>query len=151
MPDPSPKQNVALDCWIRAQPEKVYDFFCDHNSFGRIWPGEIKRIKDSDEPGNPNGLGSVRSIRLGPMVFEETHITCERPHRIQYQITRGGPIKNHLGTINFMAENGGTRIDYTIVFDAKIPLTGCLIAASLKRDWLRGIKPVITELEAAAD
>ncbi len=139
-------QIVRLACRINAEPTRVYDFFCDHESFGRIWPGTIKRIKDSDEPGNPNGLGSVRSIQLGPIVFEETHITCQRPQRIQYTVTRGGPIKNHLGTIDFIAEDDGTRIDYTISFDPRIPLTGCLIARSLKRDWERGIQPIIAEL-----
>ena len=141
-----PSHSVRFSCFISAPPTSVYDFFCDHESFGRIWPGKIQRIKDSEEPGNPNGLGSVRSITLGPIVFEETHITCERPREIQYTVTRGGPIKNHLGTIKFIAEADGTRIDYTIAFDPRIPLTGCLIASSLKRDWARGIKPVIAEL-----
>ncbi len=145
-----PSQRVVLTACVQAPPEQIYDFFCDHESFGRIWPGEIRRIKDSDDPGNPNGVGSVRSIKLGPLKFEETHITCDRPLCIQYRVTRGGPIKNHLGTIHFSPDGSATRIDYSIEFDPRVPLTGCLIARSLKRDWDRGIKPIITELEKAA-
>lgn len=141
-----PSQTIVLHADIKAPADLVYDFFCDHESFGRIWPGKTKRIKDSAEAGNPNGLGSMRSITLGPIVFEETYITCERPRQIQYTVTRGGPIKNHLGTINFIDEGDSTRIDYTIAFDPRIPFTGCLIASSLKRDWRRGIQPIIAEL-----
>lgn len=145
-----PSQTVHLSAQIAASPEKVYDFFCDHESFGRIWPGQITRIKDSSKPGRPNDVGSVRQIRVGPMAFEETHTVCDRPRQIQYRVTRGSPIKNHLGTINFIEEGGDTRIDYTIEFDPKIPGTGCLIARSLKRDWARGIGPVAEELSGAA-
>ncbi|MDX1495946.1 MAG: SRPBCC family protein [Salinisphaeraceae bacterium] len=144
-----PKQLVKLDAVIHADRNKVYDFLCDHESFGRIWPGKTTRIRDGDEPGLPNGIGSIRRIEVGPISFEETHIQCQRPELIQYRITRGSPIKNHLGTIKLIDEEGSTRIDYEIEFEAKIPCTGGLIARSLKRDWEKGIKPIIQELETS--
>lgn len=142
-----PSQLVQLDARFSANPETVFDFFCDHESFGRIWQGEFSRIRASEEPGNPNGVGSAREIRLGLMRFEETHTCCERPRLIEYRVTRGSPIKNHVGRIRFIAEpDGSTRVDYTIEFDPKIPFTGGLIARSLKRDWAQGIGPIIKEL-----
>lgn len=144
-----PSQNVTLHCHIHASPEKVFDFFSDHESFGRIWPGKTTRIKDSDNPHNPNDVGSVRQISLGPIRFEETQITCQRPHLIEYTVTRGSPIKNHHGRIQILAaDDGGTDIDYLIAFDPKIPCTGGLIANNLRKDWARGIEPIIAELEA---
>ncbi|MGB1580555.1 MAG: SRPBCC family protein [Nevskiales bacterium] len=142
------KQQVELSAVIHASRGKVYDFFCDHESFGRIWPGKTTRIRDGDEPGLPNGVGSVRRIQVGPISFEETHTQCQRPELIQYRITRGSPIKNHLGTIRLIDEDGSTRIDYCIEFEPKIPCTGGLLARSLKRDWARGIEPIIRELES---
>ncbi len=143
-----PSQTVKLQCHIKASPETVFDYFCDHELFGQIWPGEIKRIKDSDDSENPNGVGSVRQISIGPIKFEETHITCQRPTLIEYTVTRGSPIKNHLGRINILAaEDGSTHIDYSIEFDPRIPCTGGLIASSLKKDWTKGIQPVIQALE----
>ena len=141
-----PAHTVHLSARIAAKPATVYDFFCDHESFGRIWPSKMTRIKDSPDPGLPNGVGSVRLVQIGPIRFEETHIVCDRPKQIQYKVTRGGPIKNHLGRINFIDENGDTRIDYRIEFDARIPGTGGLIARSLERDWARGIAPIAEEL-----
>lgn len=141
-----PQQCVRLSAQIDASPETVFDFFCDHESFGKIWTGNFKRIKDSDDPGNPNGVGSVRLISNGPLNFEETQTRCERPEVIEYQVTRGSPIKNHLGRIQLIAENGGTRIDYSIEFDPKIPGTGCLIAWTIRRDWNKGIGPVAAQI-----
>ncbi len=145
-----PSQLVKLNCHIKASPEEVFDFFCDHESFGRIWPGRTRRIKESSDPANPNGVGSIRQICLGPMCFEETQITCDRPALIEYTVTRGSPIKNHLGRICLTAAtDGGTDIDYRISFDPRIPLTGALIANSLTKDWSKGIVPIIQELESA--
>ena len=143
-----PSQKIRLQCHIKAPVEKVYDFFCDHESFARIWPGKTERIKVSDNPEYPNDVGSIRRITVGPVSFEETNITVERPSLIEYTITKGGPIKNHLGRIQFSGDSSETHIDYSIEFDAKIPLTGGLIASSLEKDWAKGIPPIIAELEA---
>ncbi len=145
-----PSQEVKLHCRIMASPERVFDFFCDHESFGRIWPGKITRIKASDNPDNPNDVGSVRQVCLGPMCFEETQITCQRPSLIEYTVTRGSPIKNHRGRIRITpGADGGTDIDYRIEFDPRIPCTGGLIARNLAKDWSKGIAPIIRELEMA--
>lgn len=143
-----PRHRIQLHCRINAPVEKVFDFFCDHESFGRIWPGNTSRIRESSNPDNPNDVGSVRRICIGPICFEETHTVCDRPRRIEYTITRGSPIKNHLGRICFSAHGSGTEIQYSIEFDARIPFTGGLIARNLEKDWARGITPVIRELEA---
>ena len=145
------QQIIHFKLSINASPEAVFDFFCDHESFGRIWPGQTRRIKESQEPGHPNGVGSVREIRVGPTRFEETQTVYDRPNRIEYTVTRGSPIKNHLGQIQLSANpNGGTDIDYRITFEPKIPLTGKLIARSLENSWASGIKPIIRELEGQA-
>lgn len=145
-----PSQLVKLHCLINTDPEKVFDFFCDHESFGRIWPGKTTRIRESNNPDNPNDVGSIRQICLGPMCFEETQITCERPSLIEYTVTKGSPIKNHKGRIQIKpGTNGGTEIDYSIEFDPRIPCTGGLIARNLYKDWARGIPPIIQELESS--
>ena len=145
------QHTIEFRLTINAAPEKVFDFFADHESFGRIWPGKTRRIRESSEPGHPNGVGSVREIRVGPTRFEETQTVYDRPNRIEYTVTRGSPIKNHLGQIQLSKNtDGGTDIDYRITFEPKIPLTGKLIARSLENGWAKGIKPIIDELEQGA-
>lgn len=143
-------QVLKLECHIKASPEKVFDFFGDHESFGRIWPGKTQRIKDSNHSTDPNDVGSIRQIKLGPTRFEETQISYTRPSLIEYTVTKGSPIKNHHGRICLSAaDDGGTDIYYTIAFDPKIPCTGKLIANNLSNNWRKGIQPIIAELEAS--
>ena len=142
------KQRVEYNQYFAAPIEQVYAFMLDHDQFGRIWPGAIRRIKDAPAGDNPNGLGSIREITIGPMKFEETITNCEPHSVIEYQVTRGGPIKNHLGRMEFSEKNGGTQLHYVIRFDGRIPCTGKLIARSLISDWNKGIQPIVAELEA---
>jgi uncharacterized protein YndB with AHSA1/START domain len=134
---------VRVQEFFDAPPQKVFAVFADHAKLGRILGIPCKRIKDSNDPKNPNGLGSVRKLAFGLAAFEET-ITAFEPNKlIEYRVTRGSPIKNHLGHMEFELLNGGTRFDYTIDFDAKIPFTGGLIAFILKSGLTKGMRQVM--------
>ncbi|MBI3171792.1 MAG: SRPBCC family protein, partial [Hydrocarboniphaga effusa] len=95
---------------------------------------------------HPNGLGSVREIRSSGFTFEETITAFDPPQRIEYRITRGGPIKNHLGRLLFSEVPGGTQLDYTIEFNPRLRLTGGLIASILCASWHRGVQRTIDDL-----
>jgi len=147
-----PAQRIELTAQIKAPVDKVYDWFDNHERFGRIWPGKFRRVVDSSDPANPDGLGSVREIRVGPipvlMIFREEMTVCDRPSLLEYRVVGAAPIKNHLGQIRFREEQGLTLIDYSIEFDSRIPGMGGKIASDLEKQWQQGIQPVIAELEA---
>jgi uncharacterized protein YndB with AHSA1/START domain len=130
------RHEVAMSGTFAAPRAKVFAAFADHARFGRIMGGRFTRIRDGEDPAEPNGRGSVRELRgLGP-VFEETITRFEPPALIEYTVSRGSPIKNHHGRIVFTdTPEGGTRIDYTIAFEPRIPFTGALIAGVLRRAW----------------
>lgn len=141
-----PAHRVDLTHTVAAPVEAVFDFFSDHDKFGRLWPAKIRRIRTGER--EANGVGSVREIRIGPLRFEETIVSSRRPELLEYRISRGGPLRNHHGRIEFHPCDTGTRIVYTISFDARVPFTGGLIARQLAGDWARGIGPVAAEIEA---
>ncbi len=143
-----PSQRVPLQQFFNAPPAKVFAWFADHEKFGRIWGGKFRRIKDGQDPKEPNGLGSVREINGPGPSFEETIVVFEPPKRIEYVVTRGSPIKNHRGVILFQEAAGGTQLDYTISFDPRIPCTGWLIARIIAGAWARGIRRVAAEIAA---
>lgn len=135
---------IVTETDFAASPEAVFNHFADHEKFARIFGGACVRVKDgSDEP---NGLGSVRRIGPGALAFDETIVAFERPRRIDYAITRGSPLKNHLGQIRFLKTPDGTRVDYSIQFESKVPLLGYVVAAALKAAYRKGIKKVQAEL-----
>lgn len=140
-----PSQEVRLHARVRAPIATVFALFADHERFATLLGGRCTRIKDG--VGDPNGLGSVRRIGPGPLAFEETIVTFEPERRIEYTVTRGSPIKNHLGTIDFREDNGSTVVDYVIRFDGKLPWTGSLIASALRAAWQRNSGRVLAQLE----
>ncbi|MDX1754555.1 MAG: SRPBCC family protein [Marinobacter sp.] len=121
---------------------KVFALFADHDRFGKLLGAPAKRIKDSTQA-DPNGLGSVRKIGIGPIGLEETVVGFEPDSLIEYTITSKSPLKNHMGRIRFEdTEDGKTRVNYTITFDDIVPFTGKVIQAALEQGIRKGIKRV---------
>jgi len=136
------KHQVHIEETFAAPVKKIFPLFADHEQFGRILGLPVKRIKASANAKVPNGLGSVRSIRIGASTFEET-VTVYKPNAlIEYIISKGSPLKNHLGRIQFSETDGKTYLVYNIGFDSKIPLAGGLIAKGLEVAIKRGFKRI---------
>ena len=131
--------NFKQDFNVPAQ--KVFEFFCNHHRLGEIWDGRFQRIKDSADPDNINGEGSVRLITLPFLSFEETVTKAIPPNRIEYTISKRSPLKNHYGVMKFIdMDNGRSRLDYQIEFDSKIPFTNGLLKLILRLKLGKGIR-----------
>lgn len=121
---------------------KVFALFADHHRFGKLIGAPVKRIKDSDQA-DPNGIGSVRKIGIGPLSLEETVLGFEPDSLIEYAITSLSPIRNHLGRIRFAdTPDGQTQVHYTISFDDIVPYSGKVVSAALEQGLRRGIRRV---------
>lgn len=145
-----PSQQVRFRQFFPAQPAEVFGYFADHENLGRIWAGRFRRIKDGEDPAEPNGLGSVREIKGTGPTIEETVVLFEPNRRIEYEISRGSPLKNHHGVILFVEADGGTEVEYSIGFDPKIPGTGPIFARWLRLSWKRGVKRAVADLSPGA-
>ncbi len=139
-----PQHEVRLNLHVKAPVEKVFAFCADHARFASLFGGKAVRIKEGDD--QPNGVGSVRRCGPGLLSFDETIVRFEPRRQIDYTITRGSPLKNHLGQIRFRNSRGGTEIDYVIRFDPKIPLTGWLISALLRFGWNSNAPKLLAKL-----
>ena len=138
-------QEVRFQATVQAPRERVFAFLADHQKFARLFGGTCTRIKDGQ--GDINGLGSVRRMGPGPLAFEETIVTFVPNTRIEYTVTRGSPIKNHLGTVDLSDAGSGTAIDYVIRFEPKIAGTGGAIAALLRTALKANANKALATLE----
>lgn len=121
---------------------RVFALFADHHRFGKLLGAPVKRIKDSDQA-DPNGIGSVRKIGIGPLGLKETVLNFEPDSLIEYTITSISPIRNHIGRISFEdTPEGHTRIHYTISFEDVVPFTGKVVSTALEQGIRRGMKRV---------
>lgn len=128
------KQTIHFIQDYNVPQSKVFAFFSDHNRWGELFPAFIRRIKDSKDPRNCNGIGSVRLIVAFPMIFRETITGYLEPGLIEYRITSFSPLKNHVGSMRFIDQGiGKSRLDYTIEFEALIPQTGFILKNVLEK------------------
>jgi hypothetical protein len=113
---------ILIEQDFPATVNQVFGDLSDHNRLGEILGQNIKRIKDGAD-GNINGVGSVRQIKVfGSGAFEETVTAFEKNRLIEYRVTKGSPIKNHLGRLTFTENSGATHLHYTIDYEPKLPI-----------------------------
>jgi len=123
---------------FNAPVAEVFAALSDHETFGKICGIKVSRIKEGKD--QPNGLGSIRKLSIGPLPsFQETITDFKENELIEYKITQGSPIKNHVGTLRFSGQNDKTVLHYTIKLESKIPLTTGLIKAALERGISKGL------------
>jgi uncharacterized protein YndB with AHSA1/START domain len=131
---------------IQAPPEVVFDVLTDHRRYAEMTPLRRSELEREGEP-PPNGLGAIRVLHaLGPPLREEV-IGYERPGRFSYKVLSGAPIRDHLGTVQLSAEDGGTKMTYSVRMMPTLPLGGALVVAVVKR----GIEQLLNGVTAEAE
>jgi len=81
--------------------DTIFNILTDHEAFGQVINTNIKRVVDSQGE-NRNGLGSVRRVStFRAPAYEETVVAFEQNHLMEYVVSKGGPIKNHKGRMEF--------------------------------------------------
>jgi uncharacterized protein YndB with AHSA1/START domain len=150
MQPPFMQQNrVKITEQISAPVEIVFDRLADHNRMSEWLDADIKRTRDSTvTTEGPNGTGSVRTLRMfGLLEFDETVVRCKRPSAIEYEITRGSPLRDHHGAITLTPDGNTTAIEWNIVFNMAIPFTGFLTGFLLKAAIGRGLAKLKNQIE----
>ncbi|HEX7353731.1 MAG TPA: SRPBCC family protein [Mycobacteriales bacterium] len=128
-----------------ASRQQVFAYLSDHENLGPLLGADITRVREGSD--GPNGVGSVRSIKVGPLPpFEETNVEVVPDALIRYRITKGGVLKDHEGVMTFAdTPGGGCRFAWTITFDGKVPGVGAAVAAGLTRSISKGL-PAVDDL-----
>lgn len=131
---------LQFDEVFTASRVEVFSLCASHGGMGAMFPGKTVRIRRSDDPVYPDGLGSARLVKMGPFPPIEETVTVFLPNeRYEYRVTRGGPVRNHLGVMRFSDRAGGTRLDYTVSFEGRLPFTGWLIRQALHPVFARAM------------
>ena len=124
-------------------PERVFAHLAEHENLEPLFGAKITRLTDGTD-GERNGAGSSRSMKIGPLPpFVETVTEVVPDSRIVYRITKGSPLKDHVGTMVFTpTAAGGTHLAYDIHLDSQLPLVAKIVNASLKRSILKSLPEV---------
>jgi hypothetical protein len=113
--------------------EVLFAHLSEHENLGPLFGAKIRRLNDGTD-GTRNGVGSARQLRVGPLPpVVETNTEVIPDELIRYRITEGGVLKDHEGVMRFSRQGSGSRLDYTIDFDGKLPGVGPVVKLVLTR------------------
>jgi uncharacterized protein YndB with AHSA1/START domain len=135
--------HMIVDHDFPKPPEQVFEYLAEHENLAELFGAQVTRLQDGRD-GERNGVGSVRRLKVGPgPPFEETVTEFERPRRIVYRITKGSPLRGHVGVMTFEPDGrGGTRFHYDIRLASPIPGLAALVRASLTRSVNKALPSV---------
>lgn len=132
-------QHISIDKRFPFSVDKLFAHLSEHENLAHLFkPARVSRLRNGDH--DRNGVGSVRKLRVGPgPSFEETVTAFEENRLIEYRITRGSPLRNHFGRMLFSADGDGSRLQYTIEFEGKVPGLAAIIRPVLESAIRRGL------------
>ena len=123
-------------------PQRIFNYLAEHENLAAVFGAKVTRLRDGDS--QRNGVGSARKLQIGPLPpFEETVEQFVEPELIVYRITKGSPLRGHLGRMEFAAPpGGGTRFVYDIRIASPIPGLAPLVSAALTRSITRSLASI---------
>lgn len=136
-------QRLVFDQDFTLPVERVFDYLAEHEHLGLLFaPITVERLTDGAD--SRNGVGSARTMKLaGQLPFVETVTEAIPNERIVYKITKGSPLKDHQGVMEFSAlPSGGSHLHYEISFGSKIPGVDIAVGKALKRSVSKGLAQV---------
>jgi uncharacterized protein YndB with AHSA1/START domain len=133
--------HVKVDRRFAKPPERIFAYLSEHENLAEIFGAKVTRLRDGDS--ERNGVGSVRRLQIGPAPpFEETVTEYVPSERIVYKITKGSPLRGHVGVMTFEPEGEGTHFLYDIRLASPIPGLAPLVRLSLTRSINKGLAQV---------
>jgi len=133
-------QTVRVQKDFAAPPERVFAHLSEHENLKVLFaPARVEHVRDGEA--ERNGVGSVRRLSFwGLLPFEETVTAVVPNERIEYEITKGSPMRDHHGTMRLTPTgSGGTHLDYEIKLDAAVPGLAAAVATPLRRSIAKGL------------
>jgi uncharacterized protein YndB with AHSA1/START domain len=136
------RRSIHIDRHLRAEPAELFEVLVDHARYDRfdgIRRAEVVRTGSPD----PNGVGAVRHVFIGPLRFEEEITAYEPGRRFDYLIrdVRGLPFSHEGGSVRLEPDGAGTRATWTSSFEIPIPIVGSvadrIFSSKLERGFNR--------------
>jgi uncharacterized protein YndB with AHSA1/START domain len=134
--------HVHIEHRFSKPPAAIFDHLAEHENLAEVFGAQVTRLRDGED-GERNGVGSARQLNIGPLPpFEETVTEFVPSERIVYRITKGSPLRGHVGTMIFTPAGEGTSFDYDIRIASPIPGVAPLVTAALTRSIKKALPKV---------
>jgi carbon monoxide dehydrogenase subunit G len=97
-------------------------------------PSQAIKIEVEDK-GDPeaDGIGAIRNINIKGAKARERLESVDAPNSITYRMLSGAPVKEYVGTVNVIAQDDATLINWDVKMIPKIPGIGWLVAMVIRK------------------
>jgi len=134
--------HVHIEHSFAKPPAAIFNHLAEHENLGEVFGAKVTRLRDGED-GERNGVGSVRELQIGPLPpFEETVTEFVPNERVVYRITKGSPLRGHVGVMTFTPESGGTRFVYDIRLASPIPGVALIVRTGLTRSINQSLEKI---------
>jgi ribosome-associated toxin RatA of RatAB toxin-antitoxin module len=122
----NPREPVQRSHLIsRATPGEVYRVVVDFSAYGRLFP-EIKAARLLSVEGLVQRV-EFRAQMVLPVRYV-LDLSCDPAvPSVDWRFVEGEVVTDSTGSWRFVAEAGGTRVDYRAALDVKAPLPGIVL------------------------
>ena len=132
----------------------VFAAISDHAHYGRFKAVRFAQlVETSSSESEPNGLGALREVHVGPLQLMERITVFERPTRMDYHIESSKPvdIRHTLGSIKLTAVDAEhTHVSWESQGFIQMPLIGWLIAKRFSQLGAKGFLSILKHIEREA-
>lgn len=125
---------------VAASPDRVWELLADHEGMSSWGPG-ITVTLDREGDDDRNGVGAVRRIDApGPApTIVEVVDRFEPGVALGYHATGGVPLKNYRGDVTLAPAAGGTRVEWTITADRRVPVVEQIVIKGIATGLLKAL------------
>jgi uncharacterized protein YndB with AHSA1/START domain len=127
------RRHIDLTATTTAPRATVFRLVAD----GPTWPSwsaidSFELERPGDPP--PEGVGAIRVLRRGRATGRDLIVELVPDRRLQYRALSGLPTRDYVGTVELEDRpDGGTTIHWRASFFPKIPGTGWVYEAGIRR------------------
>jgi uncharacterized protein YndB with AHSA1/START domain len=119
------RRSIRIERRLDAPPDAVFAILADHARYDRFDGIRRSVLVNPGDP-DPNGLGAVRRVWVGPLRFEEEITAFEPQRRLDYLIraVKPLPFRHEGASIRLELDGAGTHAVWTSSFEIPIPVIG---------------------------
>jgi uncharacterized protein YndB with AHSA1/START domain len=136
---------IRVERTLPAPPEHVFEVLADHAGYTRfrgITRAELVRPGDSE----PNGVGALRKVASGPLVFTEEITAFEPPSRLDYLIVDVNfPVAHEGGSIRIDSDPRGSHVLWTSVFRVTTRVASRPLESALRLMFAQGFSAMLSQ------